>query len=191
MPCARTLLLGLCGPLILLAQTPAPAQQAGLQPDWDVRVILGEMSVHATRLQTELGRLNVQAWLQKGASDTYATQLQSGKDQARSMAVDAKALAEHPERLSACLELYFRIHALEQLVGSLVDGARKYQDGATADRLASLSAENGGNRNRFEAYLVNLATEREQECAVMDREAQRCRAIIATQPPDASKKGKK
>jgi hypothetical protein len=168
----------------LCAQAPAPnVQTNGLQPDWDVGVILQEISAHATRLLPALDRIDAKAWVEKGASETYAAQLQSSKDQARALADGARTLARNPEKLSACLELYFRIQGLDQMIGSLVEGARKYQDAASADKLAILSAENGTNRGRLQTYIVNLATEREQACAVMDREAQRCRGIMATQPP--------
>jgi hypothetical protein len=147
--------------------------------------ILQEIGAHATRLLPALDQIDAKAWVEKGASETYAAQLQSSKDQARALADGARALVRNPEKLSACLELYFRIQGLDQMIGSLVEGARKYQDAATADKLASLSAENGTNRGRLQIYIVNLATEREQACAVMDREAQRCRGILATQPPPA------
>jgi hypothetical protein len=154
--------------------------------------ILQEIGAHATRLLPALDRIDAKAWVEKGASETYAAQLQSSKDQARALADGARALARNPEKLSACLELYFRIQGLDQMIGSLVEGARKYQDAATADKLASLSAENGTNRGRLQTYIVNLATEREQACAVMDREAQRCRGILATQsPPAQSNRGRK
>jgi hypothetical protein len=178
-----------CFPALLGAQTPAagPAPN-GLTPDWDMGAILREMSTHAKRLGPLLERVDAKAWVEKGASETYATQLQSAKDQARTMALDAQTLSQNPEKLSAGLELYFRIEALDRIIANLVDGLRKYQDRGLADDLASLAAENGANRGRFQAYIVNLATEREQECAVADREAQRCRGMVATQPPPASSK---
>ncbi|HUJ22977.1 MAG TPA: hypothetical protein VLX58_15710 [Bryobacteraceae bacterium] len=179
--------LVLCCPVLLCAQTP----NAGLQPDWDIRVILQEMSDHAARLTPVLNEVDAGAWVEKGASETYTAQLQSSKDQARAMGDDAKALERNPEKISACLQLYFRIQGLEQMVGSLVEGIRKYQGPELAEKLASLSAENGANRNRFESYIVNLAAQQEQVCAVMDHEAQRCRSILATQPPSKANRGKK
>lgn len=171
-----------------LLQAQAPATPAsGLLPDWDIRAILEEMSAHAMRLEPVLARIDAKAWTAKGASDSYAAQLQSSKDQARAMATGAKALAKNPEKLSACLELYFRIAGLEDMLHSLSEGVRKYQDPALAQQLTALSAENGANRNRFQSYIVNLAGQREQECAVMDKEAQRCRSVLATQPPQASR----
>lgn len=180
----------LCLPFAALccAQTPAPA---GLEPDWDIRAILDEMSAHAGRLQPVLARIDANSWLAKGASETYVAQLQSSKDQAQAIADGAKALTKNPEKVSACLELYFRITGLEDMLGSLGDGIRKYQDPALAQALASLSAENGANRNRFRDYIVNLAAQREQECEVMDHEAQRCRGVLATLPPPSAQKSSK
>jgi hypothetical protein len=134
-----------------------------------------------------LDQIDVRAWLQKGAPDTYAAQLQSSKDQARAFAGGARDLARNPEKLSVSLELLFRIQGLETMLGSLEQGIRKYQDPAVAQTLAALEAENGANRDRFQRYIVNLASEREQQFQVMDREAQRCRGILTVQPAASSR----
>jgi hypothetical protein len=173
---------------LLGAQAPAGA---GLQPDWDIGVVLGEMGNHATRLLPTLDKIDAKEWVAKGASETYATQLQSSKDQARAIAGDTKALARNPEKLSACLELFFRIDGLNQMIQSLAGAIRKYQSAELADQLIAQQAENGINRDRFQTYIVSLASQREQECAVMDKEAQRCRSVIATQPPKSSSGAKK
>jgi len=174
--------------VLLFAQAPAASPPApGLPPDWDIRAILEEMSAHATRLAPVLAQIDARSWVAKGASETYAAQLQSSKDQARAMAGDAKALMKNPEKLTACLELYFRIAGLDDMLASLEQGIRRYQDPALAQTLASLAAENGANRDRLRTYIVSLAEEREQVCAVMDREAQRCRDVVASRPlPSAS-----
>jgi hypothetical protein len=169
------------------AQAPVAGQRAGLETDWDIRPVLTEISAHAMRLLPALDRIDARAWVARGASGTYAEQLEASKAQARALAAGAKALAGDPEHLSAALEVYFRMQGLESMLSSLVEGARKYQGSAEAEALASLSAENGANRSRFQTYLVNLAAEREQDLAVMDREAQRCRSIV-TQAPGPGKK---
>ena len=176
--------------MVLAAQVRLPAgggtvgvpQANGMAPEWDVRAILQEMSAHATRLGPLLDRIDAKAWVAKGAPDTYTAQLQSAKDQARAIAGGAKDLARQPEKLSAALELYFRIQGLDNMMASLAEGIRKYQNPALAELLTSVAAENGANRDRFQRYIVDMVVEREQQFTVMDHEAQRCRGILARQP---------
>jgi hypothetical protein len=176
----------------LCAQTPPPhtpqPQSAGLETDWDIAAALQEIGVHAGRLLPALNRIDARSWVDQGASETYAEQLQSAKDQTQALADGARALAKNPERLSADLELYFRMQSIDNMLISVEEGMRKYQSPASAQALASLQAEAGANRDRLQRYIVNLAAEREKELRVMDEEAQRCRAAL-TAP--ASKTGKK
>ena len=187
----RGLILWACAAALYGQAQPGQVQPAGLEPDWDIGVILQEMSAHAERLLPVLDRIDVKAWFEKGASDTYAAQLQSSKDQAKAFADGARDLARDPEKLSASIELLFRVQGLETMLGSLEEGIRKYQDPAVAQTLASLAAENGANRDRFQKYIVNLAAQREQQFQVMDREAQRCRGILTTQPAASPNSGRK
>jgi hypothetical protein len=178
----------------LYGQTPAgqnaaPADASGLETAWEIAPVLEEISAHAGRLLPALDRVDARAWVDKGASETYLEQLQSAKDQAKALADQAKALARSPEKLSAGLVVLFRIQSLESIIGSLIEGMRKYQSAAAAQELAALSAENGANRDRFQRYLVNLAADEEQRVAVMDKEAQRCRNMVtAPAPPRTEKK---
>jgi hypothetical protein len=178
---------------VLLAQPPAAPQRqspspAGLETAWEIAPVLQEIAGHAARLLPQLDKVDAQAWVAKGASDTYLTQLQSSKDQARALAMGAKALAASPERLSAVLELLFRMQGLDTMLLSLEEGLRKYQSPAAAQQLAGIAAENGAGRDRLERYVVNLAAEREQELAVMDKEAQRCRGLVTQAPPKPGRK---
>jgi hypothetical protein len=167
------------------AQQP---QQAGLETDWEIGAALQEIGAHATRLLPALNQIDARAWVDQGASETYAEQLQAAKDQTQSLADGAKALAKNPERLPVALELYFRMQGIDTMLASVEEGMRKYQNPASAQELASLQAEAGANRDRLQRYIVSLAAEREQELHVMDQEAQRCRGTL-TAP--ASKSGKK
>ena len=165
------------------APPAAQASPAGLETDWEIAAVLGEMSAHASRLVPALDKIDVKSWIAKGASDTYQVQWQSSKDQAKAIAYGAKVLSQSPERLSAGLELFFRLEGLETMLGSLEEGIRKYQGPALAQELASLDAENGVNRGRLQRYIVDLAAQREQEYNVMDREAQRCRGMVLSAQP--------
>ena len=185
----RGLILFACaGAFSARTQSPAtPQQPAGLESDWDIAAVLQEIGAHATRLLPALDRADAKSWAAKGAPAAYAAQLQSGKDQARALADGARALAGNPEILSVELQVLFRERGLETMLGSVAEAMRKYQSAAAAQELVALAAESGAGRDRLERYVVNLAAEREKEYQVMDREAQRCRALVLA-PASATKK---
>lgn len=164
-------------------QAASPQQPAGLETDWDIAAVLNEISAQAMRLLPLLDHADSNSWVAKGAPEAYARQLQGSKEQARALSDAAKALARNPEKLSAGLELFFRLQGLESMLGSVEEAMRKYQSSADAAALVALAAENDINRDRFQQYLVSLAAEREKEYTVMDQEAQRCRGILTAPAP--------
>lgn len=175
------------------AQTQSPAspqqqQSAGLESDWEIAAVLQQISAHADRVLPLLDRVDAREWASKGAPEAYATQLQASKDQARALADGAKALAANPEALPDELQVLFREQGLEMLLTSVAEAVRKYQSPATAQELVAMAAESGADRDRLSNYVVNLAAEREKEYQVMDKEAQRCRALVLAPPPPAKKK---
>jgi hypothetical protein len=174
----------------LQAQSSNPAA-AGLQPDWDVAVVLREMSANTGRLLPVLDKLDPKSWVAKGASDTFVEQVDSSRQQTRAIADEAQALAADPEKLSGALQLFFRMQALETMLKDIEEGARKYQGPQISESLAALFGEGGVNRERFRGYIVNLAAEREHQFQVMDQEAQRCRATLMASPPPAKTPGRK
>jgi hypothetical protein len=168
---------------------PPPQSPTGLETPWSIAPVIQELGAHAGRLLTALDRIDTNAWVAKGASETYGEQLQSCKVQAKAFADGAQALGRNPEQLAASIELFFRIQSLESMLGSLEEGMRKYQKPAEAQALASLVAQAGANRDRFQKYIVDLATDRERQLQITDKEAQRCRALLTA--PATSKTGKK
>jgi hypothetical protein len=186
----RISILLLCA-AALGAQTP---QQAGIPPVWDVRAMLQEVAAHAERLLPVLAQINAKEWVERGASETYADQLQSCQVQCKAVAELARDLGGQPEKLSAGLDLYFRLHALDMMLVSMQEGIRKYQNPAIADMLAAVAAEKSGQRQGFERFLIELAAQREQQIVLMDNEAQRCRGVLSRQAPvipPSSKTGRK
>ena len=165
-----------------LAQSPKPLS-SGLEPAWDIAVVLQEIGTHSGRMVTALQQLDAPSWVKKGASQTYTEQLESCRQQSQALAVEAQALARNPEKLSGALLLFFRLQSLETMLNSLQQGAAKYQNPQVAQSLASLYGEGGANRERLRSYIINLAAEREHQFEVMDREAQRCRATLMAAPP--------
>jgi hypothetical protein len=183
--------------LLAFAQEPhaAPPQTApspaGLETDWDIAAVLQEIGKHADRLLPALDRIDARAWVEQGASETYAEQVQSCKDQAKNLSEAARQLAANPEQLGSSIDLFIRLQSLDVTLLSLQEGIRKYQTAADAQALAALAAQNSTSRERFQRYIVDLANTREQELKVMDKEAQRCRGLVTAPPATASKPVKK
>jgi len=177
------LILLLCAVSALVHAQSSKPPVAGLEPAWDIAVILQEVSANAALLLPALDQLDPKAWVAKGASETYAEQWQSTREQARAVADEGRAMAKTPERLSGELQLFFRIEGLERLLASVQEGARKYQGAASAQALEIIYAQGGTNRERMRNYIVTLAAERERQFEVMDKEAQRCRGTLMAAPP--------
>jgi len=176
----------LCWAATLCGQTP-PQPPAGLETSWEIGPVIQDLGAHVGRLLPALDRVDVRAWLDRGASETYLEQLQSSREQARAVQDESGNLTHNPERLAGGMSLLFRLDGLDLMLLSLEDGMRRYQNPRDAEALASLRAQAGPSRDRLERYLVQLAAEQEQQLRVMDEEAQRCRALV-TAPQTAGKK---
>jgi len=169
---ATTILLVLLGAATVQAQTPAT----------DLRPILDNISAQAKRLIPILEQIDPNVWVTaKGAPDQYVHQWHSSQDQLKALLSDTANAGKDPEKLSVALQTYFRVQAIQTMLQSLVEGIRRYQNSALADLLAGVAAEGSSDRERFQQYIVNLATEREEMFGIMDHEAQRCRSVLSNQ----------
>jgi hypothetical protein len=182
---------------LALGQTPDPAgphsndpgsATDGLASEWDARQLIDALSAQAQHLKPVVDQVNPNDWVSKGASATYRAQWTSAQAQLQYLISSSEAFSKQPERLPLGLDTYFRMQAVESTLGSLTEGVRKYQNPALASLMQSVIAENSTNRGRLRQYLQDLATQKEQEFQVADREAQRCRAALLQQPAPKTKK---
>ncbi len=158
--------------------------ESGLQNPWDVRKTLTDLLNENEQLQPLLAKLNPQQWYdQKGAPSTYMIQWQTAQQQLNDVKYATTQLQQKTEGLSLALDLYFRLEALEASTRSLSEGAQKYADRSSADKLSALIARNFNSRERLRDYVRDLTTSTEQNFKIADQEAQRCRAEMSKQPP--------
>jgi hypothetical protein len=166
--------------LLFVSATGALSAQTA---EIDIRQALDQITGHAKRLLTLLDQLEPENWVSsKGAPEAYVGQWKSSRAQAQALIGDAQSLAKEPDKLPVALQTYFRVQAVQSLVGSLVEAIRKYQNPAMADLFTGVAAEGSVDRERLQQYMVNLATEKEQMLKIMDHEAQRCRGMLSRQP---------
>jgi len=85
------------------------------------------------------------------------------------------------------LEVYFRAQFLSEVIGSLDQGIRRYQNPALADLVNSeLDGVATGGR-KLRQYIAQLAAAQENQFKVMAAEAQRCRVSLSGQAPARSR----
>lgn len=175
--------------LAALLVTAAPgifAQAQGLAPEWDVRTNLSQLAEEVKRLKPMLSEVNPKDWVANGAPETYVAQQKSTLAEIDYLVGSTEKLARNPEKLSIALETLLRMQSVETMIGSLIEGVRRYQNPALADLLRSALTSNMNARERLRAYVVDLTSVREQEFEVANREAQRCRAELSKRVPSSS-----
>ncbi len=150
-----------------------------------ILAVFSGISQHAASLQPMVEQLRPNDWIAKGASETYAAQWTATQQGIAAIQSDMEALGQHPDRIPDILKALFRIQAVHQLLDSLLGGLRKYQNPALADLIESVAAGDHADLERLEQYILQLASDREAQFAVMDKEAQRCRATLSRQPAGA------
>ncbi|MGP0073037.1 MAG: hypothetical protein ACLPWF_14030 [Bryobacteraceae bacterium] len=170
------------------SQAPPPASDAGVASEWDARKLIDALSAQAQHLKPLIDQVQPADWVSKGASETYVAQWNSTQAQLKYLISSSEAFSRQPERLALGLDTYFRMQAVDSVLGSLAEGVGKYQNAALAYIMQSVIAENSANRGRLQQYLRDLATQKEQEFQVADREAQRCRGALLGQPAPKTKK---
>jgi len=142
---------------------------------WDVSKSVGELAAQVAQLKPVLAQLNPQEWVDQGASMAYVAQWKGAQQELDYLDQTARTLEKQPEKLTAALDVYFRLQAVEWRLESLSEGARKYQNPAAGDQLAAAVGEHATKRDQLRQYITDLASQNEQEFAVVEREAQRCR----------------
>jgi hypothetical protein len=177
--------------LTVRAQAPQPAVQAAQQPtpppsvatEWDSSKEVAAFSDQAKRLKPILDQLKPQEWVAKGAPQGYVSQWQEAEKELGYIGTSAQALEKEPERLTLALDTYFRWERLAADLNSLVEGVRRYQNPAVGDLVVSVLGENSSNRELLKQHITDVAAQNEQEFAVVDKEAQRCRGQVARPAP--------
>jgi hypothetical protein len=155
---------------------------------WDVSKSVAELAAQVDKLKPVLAQLTPQAWVEQGAPAAFIAQWQSAQQELDYLDQTARALEKQPEKMTAALDLYFRLQAVEWRLTSLAEGARKYQSPAAGEQIAEAVGVHATQRDQLREYITDLAAQNEQQLTVMDREAQRCREDQNSSRPAAPAK---
>lgn len=161
---------------------PIFGQQSGFSSEWEVKKMLESLSTNVQRLKPAVDQIKTADWVSKGAPDAYNFQAKTAQNELQYLLDSSSQLTKQPDKLPLALDAYFRMQSLESTLDSLLEGVRKYQNPALADLIRSVMGENSANRDRLRQYITDLATAKDQEFQIVDKEAQRCRGQLSRQP---------
>jgi hypothetical protein len=165
-------------------QPPAIANPAPIPIDpADVTAIAGEISQRAGHLKPMFEEVHAADWVANGAPEAYVSQWSSLRSQNDAIVADMTAIAQHPEAMSDVMKALFRLHRFDGDLAGLLGSIRRYQNPALADLIESVAAGDQSGVEKLQQYVLDLATEKERQLDVEDKEAQRCRSMLAGQPP--------
>lgn len=159
----------------------------GVASEWDVRKLLDSLDLQAQHVKPIIDQVKPEAWVAKGAPKAYVMQWATAQAELKYLLSSSDALSKQPERLTLALDTYFRMQALEATLSSVTEGIRKYQNPALADLMQAVVSENSSNADKLRQYVQDLATQKEEEFKIADREAQRCRESLMKQPAAPTK----
>lgn len=177
--------------LLFFLSSILAAQNAGVMPDWEVRDAAAALEKHTKVIAGLLDQLKPEDWVAQGAPALYLDQVKQAKQFNSYLTTQAQILAREPSKLTVALDTFFRIDHLQGVLDSVTAGLRQYQNASLADLLASAMAQNAATRERLKEYARQLASDREKEWEIANREAQRCRTSIAKEPASPGKRSRK
>ena len=152
--------------------------------------MLQNLKARAQRLKPVLDQIQPETWVARGAPAEYATTWKTTETELGYLMQLTDSLSKQPDRLPLALDTYFRIESMDVMLGSLVEGIRKYQNPAVGELVQGIMYENSTDRDRLRDYVRELATEKEQEFQIADKEAQRCRGTLMRESPTGTRRNK-
>jgi len=163
-------------------QTPAGPDRVPLDTA-QVGAIANEIAQRSEHLKPMLEELRAAEWVAKGAPQAYVSQWSSLTEQNQAIETDMAAIAQNPEAMQDVMRSLFRVHRFDGDLEGLMNAVRRYQNPALADLIESVAAGDQSAVDKLQQYVLDLANEKERQLDVEDKEAQRCRSVLASQPP--------
>jgi len=141
-------------------------------------------------LKPMLEEVHPSDWVAKGAPDAYVSQWRSLTEQNQAVATEMSAIAQsanaqpgdQDSSLEPLLKALFRVHRFDGDLDALLKAVRRYQNPALADLIESVAVGDQAAVEKLQEYAIDRAAEKDRRFDLVDKEAQRCRAALASQP---------
>lgn len=160
-------------------------QQTGERVPLDsaqVSAIASEISQRSEHLRPMFEEVHPADWIAKGAPEAYVSQWASLMEQNQAIQTDMTAISQHPEAMQEVMKALFRVQRFDRDLDLLLGAMRRYQNPALADLIDSVAAGDLSSVGKLQQYTLDLANEKERQLDVVDKEAQRCRSLLASCP---------
>ena len=154
-------------------------------PRWQAEELAQEIVRNLERAEKIVSALRPAEWVSNGAPEAYVDQHATLSREMEQAKLAARAMEREPERLTYAMDAFLWLERVDDLLGSIAAGARRYYNGAVADLLDSARNRNVDGIATTKAYVRQVAAHVEASMEVAHREAQRCRAAIISRPGDA------
>jgi len=159
------------------------AQQPVSPDPTQVTAIAGEISQRSEHLKPMFEQVHAADWVANGAPEAYVSQWRSLAEQNDAIVADMSGIAQHPEAMSDIMKALFRVYRFDGDLNGLLGSVRRYQNPALADLIESVAAGDQDGVGKLQQYALDLASDKERQLDVENNEAQRCRSMLAGQPP--------
>ncbi|MCW5963588.1 MAG: hypothetical protein KIT83_06090 [Bryobacterales bacterium] len=143
--------------------------------EWNTRESIAAMAARMGEVKPILDQLKPAQWMEKGASEGYAQQLDGTRAELDGVEWSLGNLAGKPEKLSFAVDAYFRVQSFRSKVASINEAVRRYQNPAIAELIDAYLTDSSAAQIQLQTYLRDLSELKEAELEVMESEAQRCR----------------
>jgi hypothetical protein len=184
-----------CRFAMLAQQSPAAAGQTERETSpadmAEVASAAASIAHRAEHLKPMFEEVHATDWVAKGAPEAYVAQWNSLTEQNDAIQAEMTGVGESvaaeqtggaPPALEVLLHALFRVHRFDGDLGDLLKAVGHYQNPALADLIGSVATGDQPGVEKLQLYALELAGEKDRQLSVVDKEAQRCRSQLASQP---------
>ncbi len=183
------------------AQQPPPGAPHPPADPSEIASAANAVSQRSAHLTPIFEQVHAADWVAKGAPEAYVQEWASLEEQNRAVQADMTGIARIMDAkqtdanqdvaLTEILQALFRVHRFDSDLAELLKPLRRYQNPALGDLMESVAAGDQTGIEKLQQYSLDLAGEKDRQLDLVDKEAQRCRSMLAGQPvarPAAARK---
>lgn len=170
--------------LVLLGGISCAFAEEGTIPRWEIVELAEDLHRNTGAVDKVLEQIQPFDWISRGAPSVYAAQHETLQEDVNNLALSAQEMIRDPEKLSAAISTFLWLERVSSMVDSIAAGVRRYQSAVLANLLENAGAKVLSGEDLLKQYMRQRAVDQENELAIADDEAQRCRSEMLKRSRD-------